>query len=729
MEQIKYLWIVILLVACAGTVTAQVDDSVRTRKLEEVIIRGEKLFTMERLPKIQGTYLWSGKKNEVINVQKLDANITEKTPRQIFSKVPGVFVYDMDGSGNQINISTRGLDPHRGWEFNIRKNGIITNSDMYGYPASHYSMPMEAVERIELIRGTGSLQYGAQFGGMLNYVSKKPDTTRAFHFESINSMGSFNTLGTYQAVSGSMGKISYYVYYNKRTSDGYRENSHSDFDAQSFLLTYAPTRSLILTTELARSKFSYRMPGPLTDSMFYADPRQSTRSRNYYSPEIYVPSVTLDWKLGKRSRLSWVVSAVLGVRNSVMFNQPATVRDEINPATLQYAPRVVDVDHYNSYTAELRLLQEYTLGKIPGVLTAGLQVLNNDQHRQQLGKGSTGTDFDLTLSDGVWGRDLHFRSKNLALFAENSFWLTPALVVTPGMRMELGETGMAGSINYYDPGELPQTIEHHFPLFGINAEYSIAHGNNFYAGWSQAYRPVIFQDVIPASVFEVSDDNLKDAYGYNLEAGFRGTFRGLRWDISAFSVRYNNRTGTLAGDATGNGSFYILRTNMGNSVTNGIEIFLEYPLYQEENSSLSFFTSTALFDSQYRDARVPAGNENIDIGGNKIESVPDVITRNGITFQYSDFSLTCLYSYTGETFADPLNTIGPSRSGSVGIVPSYGILDINASLRIFSKMLLRFNVSNVTDKQYFTKRPEFYPGPGVWSSDGRSVNFSVGFKI
>ena len=60
----------------------------------------------------------------------------------------------MDGSGNQINISTRGLDPHRGWEFNIRKDGVVTNSDMYGYPASHYSMPMEAIQNIELVRGT-----------------------------------------------------------------------------------------------------------------------------------------------------------------------------------------------------------------------------------------------------------------------------------------------------------------------------------------------------------------------------------------------------------------------------------------------------------------------------------------------------------------------------------------------------------------------------------------------
>ncbi len=60
----------------------------------------------------------------------VNGNIAEKTGRQIFAKIPGVFVHDMDGSGNRVNISTRGLDPHRSWEYNIRQNGIITNSDM-----------------------------------------------------------------------------------------------------------------------------------------------------------------------------------------------------------------------------------------------------------------------------------------------------------------------------------------------------------------------------------------------------------------------------------------------------------------------------------------------------------------------------------------------------------------------------------------------------------------------
>ncbi|MCB0576388.1 MAG: TonB-dependent receptor plug domain-containing protein, partial [Saprospiraceae bacterium] len=149
----KDLFTFLLAVSISGSVAAQTDTIV----LKEISVSFRR-ENIERLPELKDTYIWAGKKSEVINLQYLDANITEKTPRQIFAKVPGIFVYDMDGSGNQVNISTRGLDPHRGWEFNIRTNGIITNTDMYGYPASHFSLPMEAVGRIELVRGTGALQ-------------------------------------------------------------------------------------------------------------------------------------------------------------------------------------------------------------------------------------------------------------------------------------------------------------------------------------------------------------------------------------------------------------------------------------------------------------------------------------------------------------------------------------------------------------------------------------------
>ena len=149
-------------------------DTTKSKQLKEILIRSWMRKDINRLPDEENGFLNSGKKTEVITVSATNANIAIKTGRQLFAKIPGVFVYDMDGSGNQLNISTRGLDAHRSWEFNIRQNGVIINSDMYGYPASHYSAPMESFEKIELIRGTGSLQFDAQFGGMINYITNGP---------------------------------------------------------------------------------------------------------------------------------------------------------------------------------------------------------------------------------------------------------------------------------------------------------------------------------------------------------------------------------------------------------------------------------------------------------------------------------------------------------------------------------------------------------------------------
>ncbi len=705
-------------------------DSIKTKTLNEVTLEANRFQQdIARLSEVQGTFIFSGKKNEVIDLTQKNFAVSEKYARQLFAKVPGVFVYDMDGTGNQLNISTRGLDAHRGWEFNTRKDGIITNSDMYGYPASHYNIPMEAVERIEIVRGTGSLQYGAQFGGMLNYISKKPDTTKQLSFENINSVGSYGLVSTYNRASGKIGKVRYSGWFNKKWITGYRKNSDSQYDAEAFTLYYDPTSTISLKFEWTHSNYIAHIPGPLTDAMFKNDPQMATRSRNYYSPDIHVPSFTFNWKINPNTKLQLSSSAVLGTRNSVLFDKPATVTDTIVLATRQYTNRQVDIDHFNSYTSELSVLRSYHLfNKHNSTLAAGFQYMNNSLHRQQLGKGTTGTDFDLTLVTPSWGRDLHYKTNNIALFAENKWMLTKRLAVNTGIRVEVGETNLTGVTSYYNANELPNTIKHKFPLIGVSAQYNVSPNINVYGGWSQAYRPVIFKDVIPASIYEVSDKNLKDAFGYNAEIGFRGNWKNLKWDITAFQLQYNNRLGTLAQtDATNN--LLIYKTNIGDSKTTGVEAFIQGDFSLSHRATLTVFSSTSYMDARYQNASLKSGNENVNITGNKVESVPKWISRNGATLKYSLVSFSLLYSYTAQSFADAFNTVQPNSTGSIGIVPSYQLLDINTTLQISATIKVQVNINNLLDVHYFTKRPQFYPGPGIWPSDGRTLSTTVSIRI
>ncbi|MFM7400139.1 MAG: TonB-dependent receptor domain-containing protein, partial [Bacteroidota bacterium] len=114
--------------------------------------------------------------------------------------------------------------------------------------------------------------------------------------------------------------------------------------------------------------------------------------------------------------------------------------------------------------------------------------------------------------------------------------------------------------------------------------------------------------------------------------------------------------------------------------------------------------------------------------GNRVESVPDIITRNGLTVRYRGVSCSVLYSYMGATFADPFNTEIPSSTAAVGKVPSYGLVDLNATWRV-RNITARLGISNLFNRQYFTKRPQLYPGPGVWPSDGRSITVSAGITV
>ncbi len=722
--------ILVLLTFCSNVVLAQTQDSLSTKMLDSITIQDylirEQAIT--QLPENQHTYIFVGKKSEVVHIQSLNANLAERTGRQLFAKIPGIFVYDMDGSGNQMNISTRGLDAHRSWEFNVRHNGIIVNSDMYGYPASHYNPPMESIEKVELVRGTGSLQYGAQFGGMLNYVSKQANHNKKFEFESINTVGSFGLLSSYNAVGGKIGKFSYYVYWHKRASNGYRENARSDAESQLVSLSYQPNSKLTLKTELGHSIYLYQLSGQLTDAMFAENPRQSSRSRNWYSPDIYVPSLSMLWQVGTYTKISLTSSAILGFRNSVLFDRFANVKDTINSLTKQYNPRQVDIDNFNSYTSELRVLHHYKMKKIKGYFSSGLQYINNNLHRRQQGRGTTGSDYDMSISQEGFGRNLNFKTNNIAFFVESVLKLGERLSFSQGFRIENGQSDMSGYISYLDAQDVPNSILHRFPLFGLSVQYQLNEKNQLYAGWSQAYRPVIFKDIIPTSRLEKADKNLKNAFGHNAEIGIRGEiFERINYDINIFELTYRHRLGNLL-VSNEKGESYILKTNIGNSRSIGVESLIDWKVLELKKLYLSIFNATAYINARYTEGVLAVGGINRSIAGNWVESAPQWTSRSGINFGYQNFSMTLLYSYVSQTYADALNTVVPSANGAVGLVPSYGILDFNASYYV-KKFTFRLGANNILNKQYFTKRPTFYPGAGIWSSDGRGFTFSVGIKI
>ena len=712
------------LMACAY---AQ-NDTIKTLDLKEFQLRDFRdLSPIAPLPNVSRNFLIGGRKTESIQISLLPANLAEKTGRQLFAKIPGGFIYDMDGSGNQINFSVRGLDGHRSWEFNIRQNGVMINTDIYGYPASHYSMPIEAVEKIELIRGTGALQYGQQFGGMLNYILKEPDSTKRFSFENLSTVGSFGLLSTFNAIGGKVGKLTYYAYYQKRVSEGYRDNSNSTSDAQHIDLTYQFHDRLKLRGELSRSTYLYQIPGPLNDEMFTDNPKQSTRSRNYYSPEIWIPAVILDFQISPHTSLNWTVSGVFGERASVTFDGFANKPDIIDLATEEYAARNVDIDNYHTRTTEGRLMHTYQIGNRKTNFSANFRYFNNSMDRRQRGKGSTGTDYDIEV-EGNFQRDMNLKSESFALALENQVYLTDQFSVTPGLRIEMGSSKMTGRIDYIEDANVPKTIDYDFIALGINANYQLNSNSRFYTGFSQANRPVIFQDIIPGNPLTLISDQLEDSFGYNAEVGWENSsIPGLKYNITFFRTYIGNRLGNIFVEQ--DGQTFIQKSNIGNSLNNGIEFYLDYQFLKGKNWGLNFYTSTSFMDAKYTSGEVAVAEGNQNITGNRIEAAPKWLSRNGFSGHFRALQVLLQHQFVGDTYADALNTKTPPETGAVGIVPSYNVWDLNTSYQVSSKFILRVGINNLLNKSYFTKRPQMYPGPGIWTSDGRSFVASIGFKL
>lgn len=687
----------------------------------------------EHLPEIYDFSIYAGKKNEVIRLDNLNANLAMNNSRQIFGKTPGISVWENDGSGIQLGVASRGLSPNRSWEFNVRMNGYDITPDPMGYPEAYYTPPMEVVDRIEIIRGASSLQYGPQFGGLMNFVLRKPDISTKFTLESQNTVGSNGLFSTFNYIGGTEGRLSYTAYYQKRLGNGWRAQSYFNTDHAHLELGYAVNEKLKIGAEITYMTTKSQQPGGLTDVQFHQNAKQSLRSRNWLSTPWLIPSVSAEYILTDKTKLSWKAFGTIAERNSVGFIKPISQADDLSN-------RQADRDFYTTYGSELRMLTDYQILGINNTLATGLRYFKGRIDRKQLGKASINSDMDFDLVDDLYPRDLDFSNINRAAFAENVFRINQKLLFTAGLRFEnIGSTnsGRLNMVNGQAINLLPATRIRNFLLFGVGAEYHITPLTEFYANFSEAYRPILISDLTPPGTTDVIDPNLKDSKGFNFDFGFRGKVGNyLNFDLDYFYLNYNNRIGMLT--QGNNGSFYQYRTNLGLSVSQGFEAYVEFDpiaafLKNAKLGYLSLFSSLAYIDATYRDLKTTTVNNGQIVTGNlagkSVENAPRYINRFGATYGKKGFSVTWQLSTIGKSYADASNTEIANAAATTGLIPSYQVQDLSASYKFLKCYNLKAGVNNLSNSYYFTRRAGGYPGPGIMPADGRTLYLTAGVKF
>ena len=204
----------------------------------------------------------------VSRLQIAESNESSLLP-VLSGRVPGLFVTERgitgfgvaNGSAGQISIRGIGGNPTTGVLILI--DGHPQFMGIMGHPLPDSYVASDA-ERVEIIRGPGSLLYGSNaMGGVINIITRKQNN-EGFNGTAKLMFGSFNT----QKYMGSAGYrhngLAVFGSINRDMTDGHRPNSEFNITNGYLKIGYELNKSIKLGTDFSLAKYTTTDPGPDT---------------------------------------------------------------------------------------------------------------------------------------------------------------------------------------------------------------------------------------------------------------------------------------------------------------------------------------------------------------------------------------------------------------------------------------------------------------------------------
>ena len=708
----------------------------KIEELNEVIVRGnlKKIFQIKRMEDVVGTRIYAGKKNEVILIDVSMANLASNNARQIYNQIPGLNIYQNDDAGLQLNIGGRGLNPNRTANFNTRQNNYDISADALGYPESYYTPPPEGLEEIQILRGAASLQYGTQFGGLINFKIKEPKPDDRFELTTRNTAGSNNLFTNFTSISSSKNKSSYYGYVNYKKGDGFRPNSEFESINTFQNFNYNLNDKSKITAEITYMEYLAHQAGGLSDFMFATDPFQSNRERNWFEIKWFLYNLKYFYQISKNSNFSFNFFGLDAKRNSLGFRTNRV--DQIDFGE----ERDLIKGEFKNFGFESRFLTNYSFLNKKSYLLLGAKYYNSfSESIQGPGSNSKNAEFNfdyINFPNYVNQSEYIYPNYNFAIFGENIFYLNDKVSITPGFRFENINTSLdgyyrkinldaAGNTIYNEVFNEKDTKKRSFILLGIGLSYK-TNNSEFYTNFSQNFRSVTFADISIINPAYAINPDIDDEKGFTFDFGVRGNYKKMiSYDTSIFALLYKDRIGFVQ-KAFRDGSVKSERGNVGNAQITGVESLFDFDIneitFKNENIDFNIFFNYSYIESKY------LKSEEVGITNKEVEFVPKNNLKTGFKFGYKDFAINFQYSYLSSQFTDSSNAKSGNLSGVIGEIPSYEISDLSISYKL-RNLKFESGINNLFDEVYFTRRATGYPGPGIIPSPPRNAYLTVEIKL
>jgi len=179
---------------------------------------------------------------------------------EVVRNVMGINLFEYGNRGATASVSLRGSTSE---QVLILIDGKRLNKPGDGQvDLNTISIPLENIERIEILRGASSALYGSDaMGGVINIITRIPDEP-VTKFSA--SYGRFVTRDLSFNTSRKIGKTGFYLSLSKGSSEGFRANSDYDIDAINTKITFDLSKDIRADLNIDYNHKDVGSPGSLT---------------------------------------------------------------------------------------------------------------------------------------------------------------------------------------------------------------------------------------------------------------------------------------------------------------------------------------------------------------------------------------------------------------------------------------------------------------------------------
>jgi Fe(3+) dicitrate transport protein len=664
---------------------------------------------------------------EVINSEILNQEKPQSLQDAV-RKIPGVHIRGEDGIGLIPNIGVRGLNPDRSEKILILEDGVPVGLAPYNANAAYYIPLIERMDRIEVLKGSGSILHGPQtIGGVINLIT--PDVPKEGRVK-LNVEGGTDSFFKIHAGAGKKWDwVGIDLNVVHKNGDGFKNKSNfyaNDVSAKiKFDLSDLTKLTLKFNHHQQRSYQSYL---GLTQDLYERAPNFNPVPNDKYEVKRYELQTTLQHFFSEKVELltniyhshatrDWLRQDFS--RNNGFANAPADTVQIVGDEAVDggaiflrssYGSRDREFDVFG---IEPRLLVDYKLGKNDHSLHTGVRFHYEDMVDQRNNRNA--------LNAAPFNFKTETRKvKAFSLFAQNTFNVGKKLKLIPGIRLEIFDQERHLIRNNNAGVDLKGSTSHVVPIPGFGATYQLPKNTTLFSGVHRGFAPARTSDAIDSNG---NDQELDPEDSWNYELGIRSNpVKWLNLETTLFYLDFENQV-IPAAESQNNTT-----ANSGKSRHLGIEWFSSINLIDmfsdHEDNQLWLTAKYSFIDTEITD------NETGD-QGNNLPYAPKHLASIGLDLKLKKgslkgFNLGMEASFTGSQFTDKANTITGSNDGTVGKIDSRWLVSAYANYQIPKTNWKLFVVgNNLFDKEYIASRNPsgIFPGSDLMVRGGVSYNF------